>query len=417
MRHSEWKEVQINEIAKIRGRIGWKGYKTSDLRETGPVVLGGNNIKSSIYLDLSDVKHLSREKFEESPEIMLKRNDILIVTRGNGIGDVGFFNGSLSEATINPSMVILSECTETPKFLFYYLISNKGREKILSVSSGSSIPAIYQKSLSTIKCMIPPLAEQRAIADTLSCLDDKIELNNRINKTLEEMAQTIFKSWFVDFEPFQDRDFEDSELGRIPKGWRVGTVENICTDIFSGGTPSTSKQSYWNGNVPWLSSGETRDSIIIETEKTITTEGIKNSSTRLAKKHDIVIASAGQGHTRGQTSITLIDTYINQSVVALRGIENSTGYLYCNLRSRYSELRAISDSSSIRGSLTTKAIKKIPILLPPSSVLSDFQEKFASLLELCGQLRLEKRNLSKIRDALLPKLMSGEIRVPLEEVQ
>lgn len=301
------------------------------------------------------------------------------------------------------------------KFIYYLAISPDFRDKAIKSMTGTSgRQRVQQDVLQSYKIILPPLPEQKAIAAILSALDDMIELNNQINKTLEEMAQAIFKSWFVDFEPFKDGEFEESELGLIPKGWRVGTVGDLCTDIFSGGTPLTSNPKFWNGKHPWLASGETRTSIIVKTEKSITDEGVVNSSTRLAKKYDIVIASAGQGHTRGQTAITLIDTYINQSVIALRA--EVYGYLFCNLRNRYNELRAISDSSSIRGSLTTKIMKQFPILLPPEEVLTAFQGIFEEIIEYCGQSALQNVTLSEIRDTLLPKLMSGEIRVPVEEV-
>lgn len=119
----------------------------------------------------------------------------------------------------------------------------------------------------------------------------------------------------------------------------------------------------------------------------------------MAKKYDIVIASAGQGHTRGQTSITLIDTYINQSIIALRA--EVYGYLFCNLKNRYNELRAISDSTSIRGSLTMKIMKQFPILLPPKEVLTAFQKIFEEIIEYCGQSVLQNETLAEIRDTLL----------------
>ena len=134
---------------------------------------------------------------------------------------------------------------------------------------GSSQPLLTQGILKSLTITIPQFQEQKAIAATLSALDDMIDLNNQINKTLEEMVQAIFKSWFVDFEPFIDGEFEESELGLIPKGWEVGTVGDLCTEIFSGGTPLTSNPKFWNGKYPWLASGETRTSIIVKQEKAL----------------------------------------------------------------------------------------------------------------------------------------------------
>ena len=160
--------------------------------------------------------------------------------------------------------------------------------------------------------------------------------------------------------------------------WKEYRLEDISQIIFSGGTPSTRNEEFWDGDIPWLSSGETRNSFINKTEKTITEEGVKNSTTKLALNGDIVIASAGQGFTRGQVSFCNIDTYINQSLIAIRAnnILLNNKYLYYNLKSRYNELRQISDSHSIRGSLTTKMIKDLIIKLPSL----EEQEKIANIL-------------------------------------
>ena len=148
--------------------------------------------------------------------------------------------------------------------------------------------------------------------------------------------------------------------------WKTNKLEEVTKIVFSGGTPNTKKEEYWNGDLNWLSSGETRNSYITDTEKTITQLGVDESSTRLAKKGDIVIASAGQGLTRGQTSFCQIDTYINQSLISIRSDESKVHnkFIFYNIKGRYNELRQISDGHSIRGSLTTKIIKGLSITYP-----------------------------------------------------
>ena len=156
------------------------------------------------------------------------------------------------------------------------------------------------------------------------------------------------------------------------------SLYSICKRIFSGGTPSTNIDEYWNGDIPWLSSGETSNRYISSTIKKITKKGVDNSSTKLAKEGSIVIASAGQGHTRGQTSLLLCDVYINQSVIALEidpELANPK-YVFYNISSRYDELRTISDSTSSRGSLTTKLIGDLVLNLPERHI----QDKIADFL-------------------------------------
>ena len=206
-----------------------------------------------------------------------------------------------------------------------------------------------------------------AIGRMLRSLDNRIDHNRAIAAKLEAIARRLFKSWFVDFDPVRAKvagekpagladdiaalfphRFMDSELGDIPEGWECRKVSDLCEAIFSGGTPHTQTPEYWGGELPWLSSGETRSRFIIGTEKIITQAGVDNSSTRLGKNGDVVIASAGQGSTRGQTSLLALDTYINQSVVALRAFTDtySSALLFLDLSSRYDEMRSISDSHS-----------------------------------------------------------------------
>jgi type I restriction enzyme S subunit len=312
-----------------------------------------------------------------------------------------------------------------------------------------------------LELQLPPLPIQRRIASILGALDDKIELNLEMNKTLEEMAMALYKHWFVDFGPFrhppspppggnaeveggsdslleQGRDkkslleegarraggvtspqygtgkFVESALGMIPEGWDVYNLQDVCDKIYSGGTPHTKNSEFWNGDIPWLSSGETRDSYIIKTDKYITELGFKKSSARMAYRGDTVIASAGQGKTRGQTSYLFLDTTINQSVLCLTANRNkiSPGLLFYDLKGRYDQFRMISDSFSTRGSLTTKLIgDQIKLVLPKVEVQAEVAKNIDLwLLQIESNLK-ENMILTKLRDTLLPKLISGEIEV------
>ncbi len=161
--------------------------------------------------------------------------------------------------------------------------------------------------------------------------------------------------------------------------WKKYTLDEVCLRIYSGGTPSTRHQEYWNGNLKWLSSGETSQRFIYDTERTITQEGVNNSSTKLAKKGCTVVATAGQGYTRGQASFLMIDTYMNQSVIAC---EPDTSlilplYLYYNLGNRYEEFRLLSDGTSTRGGLSGWILKRMDIKIPSL----EEQQKIVGILE------------------------------------
>ncbi len=161
--------------------------------------------------------------------------------------------------------------------------------------------------------------------------------------------------------------------------WKKYTLDEVCSRIYSGGTPSTRHPEYWNGDLKWLSSGETSQRFIYDTERTITQEGVDNSSTKLAKKGCTVVATAGQGYTRGQASFLMIDTYMNQSVIACEADQRYILplYLYYNLDNRYEEFRLLSDGTSTRGGLSGWILKRMDIELPPL----DEQKKIVGILE------------------------------------
>ena len=168
--------------------------------------------------------------------------------------------------------------------------------------------------------------------------------------------------------------------------WKKYTFNDVCTRIYSGGTPSTQHSEYWNGNINWLSSGETGNRYIYKTERKITELGVSKSSTQLAHKGNTVVASAGQGYTRGQASYLMIDTYVNQSVIVFDANREviDPKYLFYNLGSRYGELRQLSDGTSTRGGLSGWIVKRMEINLPPLheqkqvvAILSKIDEKIA----------------------------------------
>ena len=286
-----------------------------------------------------------------------------------------------------------------PDFLYYLVTSPIVREPAIKSMVGSSGRQRVQTDvLQTLMVKVPDLETQQSISGILKSLDDKIAANRKINDNLYEMVNAYYTSLFKDVE------------------CKMTTIGNYAERIYSGGTPTTSNAAYWGGTFGWFSSGETRNRFVISTEKSITQTGIDNSSTKLASKHDIVMASAGQGFTRGQTSMLLIDTYVNQSVIVIHADRNILPYLFWNLANRYEELRAISDSSSIRGSLTTKMIAAFEIPLANNDVIQTFSDFAWAVIPQIENNLLENERLAALRDSLLPKLMSGELDVSAIEL-
>nr|PMG07914.1 hypothetical protein BCU99_05605 [Vibrio cyclitrophicus] len=315
------------------------------------------------------------------------------------------------------------------EFIGAFFNTSLGRESLLAVSTGSAQGVLNTKSIAKVVVPVPPVEKAYEIGNVYKSFSDKLELNSQTNQTLEQMAQAIFKSWFVDFDPVKAKmngeqpegmdaataslfpeKLVESELGLIPEGWDIGSIEDVTSKVFSGGTPATKNEDFWGGDLPWFSSGETRNNFIIGTEKYITEAGVRGSSTKASAYGDVLIASAGQGHTRGQTSFNSIDCYINQSVVALRAAGNVSAYwLYYNLERRYDEMRSVSDSHSSRGSLTTKLLKGMPAIIPSKEIVITFDRIVESLVRKQVANSNQNEDLSALRDTLLPKLLSGEI--------
>jgi len=408
-------KIHLQEVCNVKGRIGWKGYKKTDLRDSGPIVIGGNNIKNRLYNDYSEVKHLSMDKFIESPEIILKKDEIIVVSRGNGCGDVGYYHGEYKEATINPSVVILSDITCDPKYLFYYLISKDGQERLRALISGSSIPAIYQASLRSIQVDLLPKKSQNFISSILSSFDDKIELNNKINKNLEELAQTLYKRWFVDFE-FPNEDGEpykssggemvESELGLIPKGWHVLKLEDRFS--FEKGIEPGSK-SYETEKctdcIAFFRVGDLDQKSNVYVHKGL----VKN---KLVNKSDVLVSFDG---AIGRVGIGFIGSYST----GLRKVfdnENKiqSSFVYFMMKS---DLIQDKIRSHANGTTILHAGSSIPFLTLPynEKTVERYETLINPIFKKLLQLNDENNRLIKVRDELLPKLMNGEIEVPIEE--
>ena len=340
-------------------------------------------------------------------------------------------NGKTSQVTIlddnevgfgSTEYIILREKVGiTNKDYIYYLsISPKFRDiAIKSMVGSSGRQRVQQDMLENTEVLLPSLAVQEAIADTLSCLDNKIELNNRINKTLEEMAQAIFKSWFVDFEPFQDGEFEDSELGMIPKGWRVGTIGDYV-NVKSG---FAFKSAWWkDSGIPVIkiknignNTIDFNDCSFVENDKVDYAKDFKVSG------GDLLIAMTGA--TIGKFAIVpqLYTTMlVNQRVGKFFLGDNpilKIPFIYGVLNLEYVQEAIITrGTGSAQPNISPTALETIKLILPTEEIIEQFNSLECNLFSEIIRNQEENQMLTEMRDSLLPKLMSGEIRVPTEEV-
>jgi len=424
---NDWRSVLLEDVA-IEVTVGHVGPMAVEYVEDGIPFLRSLNVEP-LRINDNDLKYITPEFHSRLSKSSLKPGDVVIVRTGRP-GSCAVIPEALPVANCSDLVIVRCGPEINARFLAYY-INTAASHHVRSHLVGAVQQHFNVGSAKTMELRLPSLCEQQRIAEILGALDDKIELNRKMNETLEAMARALFKSWFVDFDPVrakaEGRDpglpahianlfpdsLEGSELGKIPAGWQTERFGNVCERIFSGGTPSTGKGEYWGGELPWLSSGETRSKFITATEKFISPEGVENSSTRFARVGSTVIASAGQGNTRGQTSLLMLDTYINQSVVALIPQESKSTdlHLFFDLERRYDEFRRVSDAHSSRGSLTTKLLGELVTVLPPLPLVRTFDRIVNPVVQKIATSLREAHTLASLRDALLPKLISGEIKV------
>lgn len=250
------------------------------------------------------------------------------------------------------------------------------------------------------------IEEQRSIASILSSLDDKIELNLLMNKTLEAIAQAIFKEWFVDFRfPGFDGELVDG----LPKGWKKGVVGDIYKTT-SGGTPSRNNEDYYrNGSVSWAKSKELNRSFIIDTEEKITLDALGNSSAKIIPKHSLLIAMYGA--TVGEYAILSMEASCNQAICAILPSDNYP-FTYILGYFKFFRKNFINQASgSAQQNISQALIQKNEITIPPSEYAVLFHKTVLNLYKRIENNLYQNKYLQELRDTLLPKLMTGKIRV------
>lgn len=345
---------------------------------------------------------------EKSSTRKAQKGNVVIASAGQGKtrGQVSFLK---IDTFINQSIIAIEVNNNLldEKYLFYNLKSRY--RELRSISDSASVRgSLTTKMFKDLKIDIPRLKYQKKISKILYTLDSKIEVNNKIIDNLEQQAQTIFKSWFIDFEPFQDSEFVDSELGPIPKGWEVTNLGSVA-ECLLGGTPSRKNNDYWNGDIAWINSGEINKDRIIEPTEFITELGLKKSATKLLPKKTTVLAITGA--TLGQVSLLEIETCANQSVIGVLENENlQYEYIYLFIKSNIDKIIS-GQTGGAQQHINSNDVKQIDLILPSNGVLNDYYKLVSPMLTEVANLHFQNKKLAETRDLLLPKLMSGEIDV------
>ena len=362
------------------------------------------------YIDFESAKFISEKDYLKVIErSKVDQFDILF----SMIGTIGNIyretSPNIEYAVKNMGIFKMGGNAVRSKWLYYWLKSKEAKAYIHERMAGSTQSYLTLDSLRKFPVVYPEdINDMENIVSILSSLDHKIELNNKINVDLEEMAQAIFKNWFVDFEPFKDGKFVDSELGMIPEGWKVGRLTDVIK-LMPGGTPKTSEPLYWdNGTIPFFSPKDVNGVYCFVTEKHITEAGLNKCSSNLYSKDTIFITCRG---TVGKVCLAACDMAMNQSNYAIKAIDGYSQYYVLFLVKSVVERLIKKSNGAVFSAITSKDFDE-EILIPSQKAVEDFTNVIDGFFRRIFTIGTENSRLSLLRDTLLPRLMSGELEVP-----
>ena len=366
----------------------------------------------------------SNGQIARSDEVLYPEPAIVIGRVGAYCGCVHFVPRA-SWVTDN-AIVALPKDGNDIRYLYYLL----GSLELQRTAIGSAQPLMTQGGLKVVRAKAPPLAEQKAIAAVLGALDDKIELNRRMNATLEAMARALFQSWFVDFDPVRAKldgrppaaldpataalfpaTFQDSEAGHIPKGWTIQPVGEVVNCV-GGGTPSTAEPKYWEGGTHHWTTPKDFSSlqapVLLDTDRKLTDAGIAKISSGLLPAGTLLLSSRAPV---GYLAIAAMPVAINQGFIAMKCNERASNFFMLNwCQTNMAEIESRATGTTF-AEISKQNFRPIRVVLPPKELMAAFTAKVAPLYAQITANLHQSRTLATLRDTLLPKLLSGELSV------
>jgi type I restriction enzyme S subunit len=427
---NNWPYRTIEDIAEKVGMGPFgSSIKVSTFVPDGIPVISGQHLHGTKLQD-KDNNFITLEHAEQLKSANVYHGDV-IFTHAGSIGQAAYIpDDSKYDRYVISQRQFYMRCNTKkvlPEFVAYYFKSKEGQHKLLANRSSTGVPSIARPVtyLRSIEIPVPSIRTQEAILSHLLSLEDKIELNRRMNETLEAMARAIFKSWFVDFDPVraksEGRDtglpsdiaalfpdsFVDSELGKIPKGWKDGKVEDVG-QVICGKTPSTKVREYYGNDIPFITIPDMHGKIFtVKTQKNLSYAGANSQKNKTLPTGSICVSCIA---TTGLVVVTARESQTNQQINSVvPNYKEQTSFWYGTFRNLGDEIKAAGSGGSVLTNLNTSRFSNLKILIPPDSIRNLYHAYISSFFDLILSNDYNTSNLSKIRDSLLPKLMSGEI--------
>ena len=421
---SEWRVFKLGDLSKRITSGGTPSTKRPDYYGGRIPWLKTQEINfNRIYRTET---YISEEGLKASSAKWIDENSIIVAMYGATAGGIAINKIPITtnQACCN---ITINEKLANYEFIYYNLLNRFSELK--SLANGAAQQNLNVGMISNLNILLPPLSEQKAIAHILGSLDDKIELNRRMNETLEAMARAIFKDWFVDFGPTRAKiegrapylpepiwslfpDAIDPESG-LPQGWEKKSINELFS-VSIGRTPPRKETQYFvtgGKGKPWLSiktMGEVQ-TYVFNTEENLTKEAVETFRIPLVPEGTVMISFK---LTVGRIAIAGRDMYTNEAIAHLVHLPStpiSSEYIYCFMKSF--DFSKLGSTSSIATAVNSKSIKQIEVSIPSPSLSNEFDRSVKPIFETIKSNVLESHTLAELRDRLLPKLMSGEIRV------
>ena len=428
-----WQQTKVDEMIR-RGVLALNdGYRVRNV-ELGPVgipfVRGGDIGDGGINTAVED--HIRPEFTDRVQSKLTRPFDVAFITKGT-VGRVGMVRPGQPPSVFAPQVCYwrsLDTDQLEPRFLFYLLTSAEFQANLDAVKTHGSMAADYVSMTDQrdFRLTFPPIREQKAIAAVLGALDDKIDLNRRMNATLEAMARALFQSWFVDFDPVRAKldgrkplgmdaataalfpdSFTDSDFGHVPKGWVVKPVGDVVTTV-GGATPSTKEPKYWESGIHHWTTPKDFSSlqapILLDTSRKITDAGLAKISSGLLPAGTVLLSSRAPV---GYLAIATMPVAINQGFIAMKCNARASNYFMLNwCQANMPEIHSRATGTTF-AEISKKDFRPIPVVLPPKEIMDAFTKEVSPLYERITNDLKESRTLATLRDTLLPKLLSGEL--------
>ena len=390
----------------------WKEYKYSDLC----LIIGGGTPKTSVteywngnipWLSVKDFngdkkyvyeteKTITEKGLNNSSTKLLQKDDIIISARGT-VGEIAMIPFPMA---FNQSCFGIRANSWVNNHFLYYITKTK-IEELKKSSHGSVFDTITRDTFEKLLCSIPSFEKQKRIADILSSLDDKIELNRRINENLEQQAQALFKSWFVDFEPFKDGKFVDSELGMIPEGWSVGVLADIA-NITMGQSPKGTSYNEIGDGISFYQ-GRAEFGNRFPSVRLFTTE-----PSRYAEPYSVLLSVRAPV---GDINIAVERCCIGRGLASILSKNKHQSFVLYTMFFLKKELDKFNSEGTVFGSINRSSLENLKIIIPPVDIIDKFENLTSKIDVMLLNLFQETTSLAQLRDTLLPRLMSGELEI------